>query len=96
MMSGLGRHRDATHAMQYATTGLFTSVKPFQKLRTERCTVPVIKVISTSFYELNKKIYFFFWLHRSIGIEYQPKKYWRYRSRYTHTKVSVSQPAIYS
>jgi len=63
MMSGLGRHRDVTHATQYATSGLFTSVSPFQKLRTERCTVLVIKVISTSFYELNKKFHFFFWLY---------------------------------
>jgi len=108
MISGLGRHRDVTHVAQYATSGLFTSVEPFQRLRTERCTVPVIEVISTSLYELNKKLYIFFWLYRywisakisrkSIG-DTAPdtplQKYRRYRyCESIADEVSVSVPIL--
>jgi len=74
--------------------------------------VPVTEVISTSFYELNKKLYFFFWLYQyrilakisrksihNTAHDIPVQKYRRYRYRYCESipdKVSVSVPILTS
>jgi len=96
MMSGLRRHRAVTHATQYAIhpdclykCGAFSEIK-------NRCIVPVIEVISTSFYELNIiSLFLLLVVSVSNNGKNQPKKYRRYRYRYCESiadKVSVSVP----
>jgi len=88
MMSGLGHHRDVTHATQYYTSGLFTSVKPFQKLRIEQCTGNQSDLNIFLGVKYNIVILLLVVSVTNTG-KNQPKKYQKYRSQYSRTNVSA-------